>query len=176
MLNEILQEKNINLAKLSESTGISERYLQALIEEKYEKLPPAPYIRSYLLKIANALSLDGQKLWQEYQKKTQLKKSGVNDRLPLNRFNPKPLNKKIIFALIAVMLIGYLLFKYNFFLGKPSLLLLGQLSDSANLTVSEPNIKIEGQIKFEEQLMINKEKFMLTKTDISKKIYFYSPA
>ncbi len=156
MLTEILQDKNINLAKLSESTGISERFLKALIEEKYEKLPAAPYIRSYLFKIAEALSVDGQKLWQEYQKNTQLKKSGTNDRLPFNRFSPKPLNKKIIFALILVILAGYLTFQYSFFLGKPTLSLLGQLASSTN-SISDPNLKIEGRVKSGDQLMINKE-------------------
>ncbi|MDP3052760.1 MAG: helix-turn-helix domain-containing protein [bacterium] len=156
MLTEILQDKNINLAKLSESTGISERFLKALIEEKYEKLPAAPYIRSYLFKIADALNVDGQKLWQEYQKNTQLRKSGTNDHLPINRFSPKPLNKKIIFALIFVILAGYLAFQYNFFLGKPTLSLLGQLASSTS-PITDPNLKIEGRVKSGDQLMINKE-------------------
>jgi len=157
MLTEVLKDKNISLAKLSELTGISERFLGALVEEKYEKLPPAPYTRNYILKVADVLGLDGQKLWQEYQKKTQLKKSGLNDRLPLNRFSPKPLNKKIFLALIAVVLAGYLVFRYNFFLGSPTLSLLGQLSSSGNLTVSESSLKVEGQIKPGDQLMINRE-------------------
>jgi hypothetical protein len=157
MLTEVLKDKNISLAKLSELTGISERFLGALVEEKYEKLPPAPYTRNYILKVAEILSLDGQKLWQEYQKKTQLKKSGLNDRLPLNRFSQKPLNKKIVFALIIVILAGYLVFRYNFFLGNPNLSLLGQLAGAGNLTVAEPDIKIEGQIKPGDQLTINRE-------------------
>ena len=157
MLTEVLKDKNISLAKLSELTGVSERFLGALVEEKYEKLPPAPYTRNYILKVADVLGVDGQKLWQEYQKKTQLKKSGLNDRLPLNRFSPKPLNKKIIFALIIVILAGYLVFRYNFFLGNPTLSLLGQLAGSINPTVSESNIKVEGRIKSGDQLMINKE-------------------
>lgn len=158
MLVESLKDKNLTLTKLAELTGISERFLKSLIEEKYEKLPPSPYVRSYFLKIANVLDVDGQKLWQEYQKNTQLKKSGLNDRLPLNRYRPKPLNKTIIFLFIVIVfLAGYFIFRYNFFLGKPTLSLTGQLLSAANPVVSEPNIKIEGQVKSGDQLSINKE-------------------
>ncbi len=174
MLTEILQDKNINLAKLSESTGISERFLKALIEEKYEKLPAAPYIRSYLFKIADALNADGEKLWQEYQKNVQLKKSGSSDHLPLNRFSPKPLNKKIIFALIAVILAGYLAFQYNFFSGKPTLSLLGQLASSTN-PVSDPNLKIEGRVKSGDQLTINKENTYVDENGYFQKDFSLQP-
>jgi hypothetical protein len=160
MLTEILQNKNINLTKLSELTGISERYLEALVEEKFEKLPASPYVRSYLFKIAEVLDLEGQKLWQDYQKNTQLKKSGVNDRLPLNRYRPESLNKTIIFLIIIIiLLLGYLIFRYNFFLGKPGLSLTGRLANSPdNFVFSEPVLKIEGRVKPGDQLMINKEK------------------
>ena len=175
MLTEILQDKNINLAKLAESTGISERFLKALIEEKYEKLPAAPYIRSYLFKIAEALNTDGQKLWQEYQKNAQLKKSGSSDHLPLNRFRPKPLNKKIIFALILAILAGYLAFQYNFFLGKPTLSLLGQLASSINPVISDPNLKIEGRVKSGDQLMINKENAFVDENGYFQKDFSLQP-
>lgn len=176
MLTEVLKDKNISLTKLSELTGVSERFLESLIEEKYEKLPAAPYVRSYLFKIADVLSLDGQKLWQEYQKNTQLKKSGLNDRLPFNRYSLKPLNKKIIFLLIVIiLLVGYLIFRYNFFLGKPTLSLLGQLANSANPVVSELDFKIEGRIKPGDQLMINKENIYVDENGYFQKDYFLQP-
>ena len=159
MLAEILKDKNITITKLSELTGISERFLESLVEEKYEKLPPSPYVRNYFFKIADALGLDGQKLWQEHQKNTQLKKSGLNDRLPLNRYRPKPLNKTIVFlSIVVVLLTGYFIFRYDFFLGKPALSLTGQLMNSSDLVIAEPIIKIEGQVKSGDQLTINNEK------------------
>lgn len=176
MLTEILQDKNINLAKLSELTGISGRYLEALIEEKYEKLPASPYVRSYLFKIAEVLNADGQKLWEEYQKNSQLKKSGVNDRLPLNRYQPQPGNKKIVLLLIIIiLLLGYLIFRFRSFLGQPSLTLFGQLANSANLVVSIPLIKIEGQIKTGDQLTINKEKIYVDENGYFQKNFLLQP-
>jgi hypothetical protein len=176
MLTELLQDKNINLAKLSELTGVSERYLEALIEEKYEKLPAAPYVRSYLFKIAEVLNTDGQKLWEEYQKNTQLKKSGVNDPLPRNRYRPRPGNKKIVvLIIIIILLLGYLIFRFRSFIGQPSLTLFGPLANSANLIVSVPLIKIEGQIKSGEQLTINKEKVYIDENGYFQKDFSLQP-
>jgi len=77
--------------------------------------------------------------------KYQLKKSGLNDRLPLNRYRPKPLNKTIVFlSIVVVLLTGYFIFRYDFFLGKPALSLTGQLTNSSDLVIAEPIIKIEG--------------------------------
>jgi len=173
MLTEIFQDKNINLAKLSESTGISERFLKALMEDKYEKLPAAPYIRSYLFKIADALNIDGKKLWEEYQKNVQLKKSGPSDHLPLNRFSPKPINKKIIFALIAIIAVGYLAFQYDFFFRKPTLALLGQLASST--AISGPNLKIEGRVKSGDRLAINKESTYVDESGYFQKDFSLQP-
>lgn len=159
--NEIIREKNINLAKLAEITGVSERFLSALVKEEFEKLPPSPYVRSYLFKLAEVLGLDGQKLWQEYQKNAQLKKSGVSDRLPLNRYQPRTLNKKLFFLLVVIVLVcGFLFFRFHYFLTKPQLLLFGQLADAPSVTVSVPIIKVEGQIQSGDRLFLNQEKIL----------------
>ena len=177
MLTEVLQDKNINLAKLSELTGVSERFLEALVEEKFEKFPASPYVRSYLFKIAEVLGIDGQKLWQEYQKNTLLKKSGINDRLPLNRYQPRPLNKKIILLTIVLLfIIGYLILRYNLFLGKPELSLRGQLANSPdNFVFSEPVLKIEGRVKPGDQLMINQEKNYVDENGYFQKDFSLQP-
>jgi transcriptional regulator with XRE-family HTH domain len=176
MLTELLQDKNINLTKLSELTGVSERYLEALIEEKYEKLPASPYVRSYLFKIAEVLNADGQKLWDEYQKNSQLKKSGLNDRLPFNRYQPRPGNKKtILLIIIIILLLGYLIFRFRSFLGQPSLILFGPMANSANLVVSVPSIKIEGRIKIGDQLVINQEKIYVDEKGYFQKDFPLQP-
>ncbi|TSA45348.1 helix-turn-helix domain-containing protein, partial [bacterium] len=41
---EALKLKGLTLDKLSQLTGVSERSLALLIEEKFDKLPPAPYV------------------------------------------------------------------------------------------------------------------------------------
>jgi len=176
MLTELLQEKNLNVVKLAELTGISERYLEALIEEKYEKLPAAPYVRSYLFKIAEVLNTDGQKLWEDFQKNSQLKKSGVSDRLPLNRYQSQPGNKKIIILIIIILLaLGYLIFRFHSFLGQPSLVLFGPLANTANLVVTVPSIKIEGQLKAGDQLTINQEKVFVDEKGYFQKDFSLQP-
>ncbi len=95
LILEALKLKGLNLDKLSQLTGVSERSLALILEERFEKLPSAPYIHGYLLKIAEVLNLDGQKLWQEYLKNNaEIRRSGQEDTLPLNRFAIPKLNKK----------------------------------------------------------------------------------
>lgn len=174
--NEIIREKNINLAKLAEITGVSERFLNALVKEEFEKLPPAPYVRSYLFKLAEILGLDGQKLWQEYQSRAQLKKSGVGDRLPLNRYQPRSLNKKIFFLLALIILVcGFLFFRFHWFLTKPRLSFSGQLADTSGLTVFVSPIKTEGQIEPGDQLFVNQEKIFIEKNGYFQKDVVLQP-
>lgn len=176
MLTEAIQDKNMSLAKLSELTGISERFLAALVEQKFEKLPSAPYVRGYLFKIAETLNLDGEKLWQEYQKNTQLKKSGVNDHLPLNRYALQPLNKKLILlGVILFFIVGYLVLRYNLFLGKPSLSLTGEILNSTNPVVYNSLLKIEGWVKSGDQLMINKENIYVSENGYFQKDFSLHP-
>ena len=75
-----------------------------LAEDNLEDLPAAPYVHGYLIRIAEALGLNGEKMWIEYQKSNEtLKRSGKNDELPKNRFESTKINTKIILILVFVM-------------------------------------------------------------------------
>ena len=45
LILEALKLKGMNLEKLSQLTGVSEHSLALLLEEQFDKLPPAPYVR-----------------------------------------------------------------------------------------------------------------------------------
>ena len=96
LILEALKLKGMNLEKLSQLSGVSERSLALLLEEQFDKLPPAPYVHGYLVKIAETLNLDGRELWREYLKNNEeIRRSGKEDILPLNRFAIPKLNKKL---------------------------------------------------------------------------------
>ena len=75
LILDSLRLKGMSVEKLAQLTGISEMFLEQLLEEKFEKLPSYPYVRGYLIKIGNVLNLDGEKLCQEYIKHNQTIKS-----------------------------------------------------------------------------------------------------
>ena len=74
-LHELLKEqfaiKGYNIERLTRITGIPERYIEGLINGDYNKLPPAPYVRGYLLAIAPLLDLNAEGLWEEYKKRNK---------------------------------------------------------------------------------------------------------
>jgi len=173
-ITESLKAKGWTIEKLAQTTGIASNFLEALLEDKFEKLPAAPYVFGYLTKIAEALNLDGEELWQKYLKDNQkLRRSGEKDRLPQNRFALPKINKRIIFFLLIVLLVfGYLLMRAVSFLTLPSLWL-ENVSD--NLVVKDPSFKIIGKIQDGSQLTINNEPVYAESSGYFEKIINLQP-
>jgi hypothetical protein len=124
------------------------------LEEKYDQLPPAPYVRGYLLKIAEALNLDGQKLWANYLKnRNDIKRPGPADILPPNRFQASRIKKTTIAIITgAVIVFGYIVLRLPGFLGTPSFKLA-----PLPATVTSPNLTIQGKMNPADQLILNGE-------------------
>lgn len=159
---EAMHYYDLNVDKLSRLTGISERFLNALLEEKFKELPAAPYIHGYLKQIAKILNLNGEELWRLYLKNHQLlRRSGENDKLPSNRFaHHFWLNRSIIVAAILMMiLLAYFLLRVNP-IGNPRLDLEEWLNKD-QFIVSSSKIKIGGQLKPFGVLTINGEQISL---------------
>lgn len=154
---ETLRLKGLTVEKLSQISGVSERFLSSLIEGNIEKLPPRPYAHGYLIRIAEALNLDGEKLWSEYLKNNEaIRRSGKNDQLPKNRFAIPALNKKIIaLILAAIILISYALIRLPTLLGNPKLTI-QNLTEERTIAKSSP-FTIKGKINPKDQLAINGE-------------------
>lgn len=159
IFNEVLDLRGLNLEKLAELTNIPKRFLTALRDGDFRNLPPAPYVRGYLMKIAGVLDIDSNLLWQTYKKENLFKTSGAEDKMPINRFAIRPLNKKkaamgIVLIFIAVVLVWNL----NVFLGilgTPNLKIDAPAGD--NLIVNAPSIKLEGEVDVQDKLTINNE-------------------
>ena len=163
-LKEILDTKGITLEKLSESTDIPKRYLDALINGDLAKLPPAPYVRGYLVKIAKALRIDNEELWQNYNNEVSLKTSGQNDKISANRFAlPIRHDKRtILFIIILISVIIYLTFQWDNIFGSPKLEIINPAV--AEVTVKEPIIKVSGRIDPKDKLIIDTEEVIADPT------------
>jgi len=108
-LMEAMKVKGLTTEKLALATGVSERIIELLLAERFEELPPAPYLRGYLMKISEALGMDGQELWSAYGKyHREIRRAGYHDTLPTNRFAlPQVSRKLIVIATVAVLLAGF---------------------------------------------------------------------
>ena len=104
-----MRKQSISPDGLEASSGVSERHIKAIIEGNYEELPAAPYVRGYLLKIAEILELEGEALWKNFVERSEdLKKSGKEDRLPENRYKTRRLGMRllVLVAIIILIIIG----------------------------------------------------------------------
>ncbi len=178
LLTETLDLRSLNIEKLAELTDIPLHYLVALNTGDFQKLPPAPYIQGYLMKIAEVLRIDGDLLWSTYKKEVSLrliKSSGPQDKLPSNRFAIKPANKKILIisGIILIFIIIYLGWRLAYLLGTPKIEISSPNVD--NLVVNTPSIKLVGKVSSNDKLTINNEEIFVDSTGQFEKDFSLQP-
>lgn len=156
ILTEAMDLRDLNFAAIADLTDIQERYVRAIIEEDVKNLPSSPYIRGYLMKICSVLNIDGSELWKIYREEYKVKTSGREDKLPQNRFAFKKMKKRnVVFAIIAVFVIIYIIFRASQFFGSSRLEINNPPTD--NFLTNSPTIELRGQIDPQDKLTINNE-------------------
>lgn len=156
ILTDALRMKGISVEKLAQLTGISERFLTLLFEEKWSKLPAAPYVRGFLIRIAETLNLNGDDLWAAYVKDNEvLRRAGKKDLLPGNRFVVPKINFKIALPIaIALILVVYLAFRIPSLFGGSSLSI---RNIPPELVVAQAEFTVEGTVDPSDRLAIDGE-------------------
>lgn len=153
-LQEYADIKGLSPKKISDLTGVPERYIEALLAGDSPNLPPPPYVRGYISKLALVLDFDKEEMWRLYKKEFNLTGSGASDTLPINRFAIKKINKKMALVIFVVLLfLIYLGWNFNKFLGLPALELIYPASE--NLIVAQPLVSVEGKTDINNKLTIN---------------------
>lgn len=173
---EAMHYYDLNLEKLARLSGISERHLEALLEEKFKQLPSAPYIHGYLNKIAGLLNLNGEDLWRVYLKDNQnMRRSGERDQLPPNRFSYRLwLSRPVVLLVAGLLVVGlFIFFQTSFFFNKPDLAFDGLTNDS--LIVSEEKFIFRGRLEAPAALSINDERINLTADGLFEKTVYLNP-
>jgi len=170
ILKESLENKALTLDKLAETSDVPKRYLEALISGEYKKLPPAPYVHGYILKIAKVLRIDGEELWETYKHDLPLKIAGENDKLASNRYAlPVKSKRLIVFLIILIFVILYLGFNWRSIFGIPKLEIISpSLSES---TISTSTLKVIGYIDPKDKLLINNEEVVVDSSGRFEKDY-----
>ena len=154
-----MRAKGLTTEKLSQQTGISERFITPLLEEDLNKLPALPYAHGYVLKIAETLDLDWKEIWETYFRDNELlKSSGSKDRLPENRFALSWLNKKVLLLAIIILAVASYFFIRSFFIFDISREInIEGLKDDV-VVVSESIFKIKGRVNRDFGLTINQSR------------------
>ncbi len=156
LIENAMRVKGFTVEKLAQATGISDRFIEYIVEGNLKKLPSSPYVHGYVLRIADALSLNGEELWQEYfQKNQDIKHSDRADELPGNHFRGRSINKNIIIGGVILIIIAIFVFwRVQSHVGEPSL----SLSDFKDeMIVEQKTFDLKGKIDPRDQLTLNEE-------------------
>jgi cytoskeleton protein RodZ len=99
-LREARVRRGIALAQVAAETRIRTRYLQALEEERFERLPGSAYAKGFLRVYADYLGLDGQLFVDEYN--ARFDTNGAPSAPQQLELQPWPLRR---YGIIAVVLL-----------------------------------------------------------------------
>lgn len=170
LILERVDAKGFNFEKIAQATEIPRHYLEAVFQGAWNRLPPAPYTRGYLKKLAAVLEINPNDLWVAYQNESEAKISGPMDRLPENRFAIKNLNQKWVWlTVLAAVLVVYISLNIDRFLGFPKLTVESPLGES--LITVFPTFNFSGEVNPEDRLFINGEEVFIDKIGQFQKNY-----
>lgn len=178
LISEALHLRSLNIEKLSEVTDIPVHYLIALSNADLKRLPPAPYVRGYLAKIAQILRVDAESLLMAYKQELFIRPSKISgplDKLPPNRYAFKASGKRkfIIIAAVLVLAVMSLIWGLSGFWGTPQIKITSPAAD--NLIVNDSSIKISGEASSRDKLTINNEEILVDKNGRFEKDFSLQP-
>jgi len=151
---DAMKAQGMTFEKLVQATGISDRFLGLILNENLDKLPASPYVHGYIMKIAEVLRLDGERIWMEYFKDSHgVRRSGAADMLPGRRLDPRHRPRKVFILGIAiiVLVLGYVAFRIQQSVGEP--VLSTNITDNMKVTAAEFDVK--GSIDPKDQISLN---------------------
>lgn len=162
-LLERRKQLGLELSEVAHQINVSARYLEAIEEGRYDKLPGEVYAKNFIKSYVNYLGCDYQACLKQYQsenkvfKKTKLSPA-TDFSKPVKRISKIHLiaTPKLIRTFIVLMLVfsclGYLGLKVKAIVTPPELTV---LMPEDNLVTSENFIDVAGRIESESTLQIN---------------------
>ena len=156
ILQQGLEASKLNLDRLQNQTDIPSHYLEMLFDGDWDKLPAKPYVRGYLIKLAEVLGLDEEQLLSLYSK-ALLSSSGRADALPSNRFSlPKLKYRYVVIAVIVMVILIYVVV-FSVRSRTPYLELASIPFSQEALVVNSPSVLLEGRVEPGDSLLVNGE-------------------
>lgn len=174
-MRDQMELKELTIEQIAHDTDIPEVYIDAIHDGRSEKLPPLPYIKSHLRKLAVYLELDPSLVSEAYRSEFSQTFSGADDTLPHNRFAlPSHKIRWIIGAAAALfLLLGVTL---SARLGSAPILELTVPDPNENpYVVSTPTVAISGRVKPGDKLFINDQAVTSDETGRFEQSYRLEP-
>lgn len=157
-LSQARCQKNLSLNDVAKKINIRPEYLNALEEERFEKLPAGLYGKNFIKEYASFLGLNTSDILKDWDEQVL---SGSPDD-PFSRkilakhkfiIFPKLIRNLLIVGSIAICFL-YLIFYFKKIVLPPSLIITQPVS---NLAIKGSNILIAGETEAEAEVRINGE-------------------
>lgn len=137
--------KGLTIEEVSKKTKIRASYLLAIEKGEYQKLPASTYIQGFVRNYAKCLELNEQEILALFRREFDEEKTFAvlpeglaKEDFPIKRIRLADTAKIII--LLAIILLGYILFQYRYAIISPPLEVLapteGAVISSRTITVS----------------------------------------
>ena len=158
ILQEARLEKNLSIRDVFLKTNIKESYLQAIEEDRFDKLPAGVYGRNFISRYAKFLKLDSKKMVLMWQEQAQIEnKEDPFSRKVIARKNfiifPKLLRNFLVLIAVAICFL-YLIFYFKKVTSPPKLEI---IYPPSNLSSNQAVITITGETENEAEISINGE-------------------
>lgn len=128
ILKKARQEKNLAFDEIEKSLRIRKKFLMALEENAWDKLPSLPYIKGFLKNYSTFLGLNAEEMTAIFRRQFSFREKGgimpTGLAHPLNepffRFTPSIVVSIAVLSFI-LFFFGYLFFQYNTYISPPNL-------------------------------------------------------
>lgn len=142
LLRDAMDAHDFNSEKLAATTGVSEQFIRALVENTPHNVPPSTYARGYMNKIAKAIDIKPEELWEAYVQEYHPKSSGALDLMPQNRFALAAVDKRwLILGIIGLVVAIYIATNLNRLRGIPHLVITAPQETATTVKIASIIIK-----------------------------------
>lgn len=162
LLKSARLEKGISLDQIERSTKINKRFLQALENGDYQKLPHPTFVRGFIRNYGNYLDLPVDRLLALFRREYSLSSNiALLPKVTGGVLSPSFWNfvqNKLFLAAVAFLMIFFLVFLGRGFFIPPRLVL---DSPAGDLVTPDLSVEISGQTEPEARLTINDQVVIL---------------
>jgi hypothetical protein len=160
-LNTQLRERKETPHRVAQATGIPEHVLEQLLAGDTNKLPAAPYMHGYLVKLGDALDFDGEEWWKRLKRAAPAPSSGIGDQMPRNRFSRNRIPSWALWGVPLVLaLLTFLAFRFADIIGLPDVAI--SVPERDGVVLSESPATLAGSATPGSRVTINGEAVPLT--------------
>lgn len=158
---KIRSDRRISLREVSRSTKIQVKYLEAIEEGAYDRLPAEVYVKGFLRSYATHLGVPEEAILRLYDRERNIQKNlGQVDNPRIQpsqpvRFSLSPSPKMIVVSLgilVAVGFFSYLSFELRSFVSEPRLVIESPLDGE---TVNDSEVLVSGRTDPRAEVRIN---------------------